>query len=285
MIYIKQKADVWRRFRIVVFKKVWLLFFLLPVFWQSTSAYAQSPWIFGLHTKSNSSILSTGLFLGQVLVNSSLGLITDGAISGGSNWTIGSVHFINMKDNGELVDYQIANPYTATSYNLFNDMELGLKLGWQGSESPVGLWVFGAYGLNKYRLRFLGEHEYSKHKLQSLRTGLGVKISPLKFLLDEYDWCPIIELGTTYINNFSYKGPNGSDKDQINNGIRTNYGIGAQFGEDSEYGSVMLSLDMAHYNLFNTKYTPDGGFWYPYANFKSKDFIVSLSLTLNLSFD
>lgn len=98
--------------------------------------------------------------------------------------------------------------------------------------------------------------------------------------MDEYDWCPVIELGTTYVYNFKYKGPYSSDIDQLNNGMRTTYAIGAQFDEGAQ--SIMLCMDMAHYNLFNKSYTPDNGFWYPYANFKNSDLYFSLRYSVTI---
>lgn len=109
-----------------------------------------------------------------------------------------------------------------------------------------------------------------------------MRLSPLCFLMEEYDWCPIIEVGTTYVYNFSYKGPNGSDKDQINNGMKTSYSIGAQFSDGS---TLVVGFDMAHYNMFNKNYSPDGGYWFPYANFKNKDMNFYLRLNVRLADD
>ena len=52
-----------------------------------------------------------------------------------------------------------------------------------------------------------------------------------------------------------------------------NYAIGAYI---EDFGAILVKFDMAHYDLFNKDYTPDGGFWYPYANFKNKDFNIFL---------
>ncbi len=242
----------------------------------------KSPWIFGLHTRSNSVITNDVLGLADILVNTAITSLTEGAVP--TELSFIDYHYVSVKDNGEPLKYQRNNPYGFTSYDLFNDLEVGLKFGWQGAESPIGFYVYGAYGINQYKLRFIGEQDYNKHKLQNLRLGVGIRISPLNFLLEEYEWCPIVDIGTTYVNNFSYKGPYGNDKNQINNGLRSYYGIGALFGERGTV-SVMLCLDMANYDIFNKDYTPDNGFWYPYANFKSTDLNVSLKLGINLVWD
>ena len=273
------------RFRIVchgndgITKRVGVLAIPLLLFCSSPVSAQENPWFFGLHTRSNSVLTNDLLAIGDVLVNEAIASATDGAAS--ADFILYNLHYVKLEDNGEVVDFKRNNPYGYTSYDLFNDIEAGIKFGWQGAQSPIGAYVYAAYGINQYKLRFLGERDYNKHKLQSFRAGVGVRISPLRFLLDDYEWCPLVELGTTYVNNFSYKGPNGSDTDQINNGMRSSYAIGAQFGEEGEF-SVMLCMDMAHYDIFNRNYTPDDGFWFPYANFKSKDMNFSLRVTLNI---
>lgn len=256
---------------------VWLvILFLCSI----TPVHSQdNPWFFGIHTRSNHVLTNDVLAIADMLVNVAIASATDGAAS--TDYSLYNYHYVNLEDNGEKIDFKRNNPYGFKAYDLFNDIEAGLKVGWQGAESPVGIYLYGAYGCNQYKLRFLGERDYNNHRMQSLRTGVGIRISPLRFLLEDYNWCPIIELGTTYINNFSYKGPNGNDKDQINNGMRSSYAIGIQFGEEGT-GAIMLYMDMAHYDIFNRNYTPDGGFWYPYANFKSEDMNFSLRLTYNI---
>ena len=237
-----------------------------------------NPWFFGIHTVSNNVWMNDVLALADALINIPISNATNGDAP--VDFTAFQYHYMSLKDNGEAVDFKQNNPYGFKAYDLFNNMEFGAKVGWLGSVSPIGAYVYGAYGINQYKLRFLGERDYNKHKLQSLRAGVGIRISPLYFLVEDNDWCPIFEVGTTYVHNFKYKGPNGSDINQINNGVRTSYAAGVQFNEGA--GSVMVCFDMAHYDIFNRNYTPDGGFWYPYANFKNKDMNFSLRVTLNI---
>lgn len=237
----------------------------------------ENGWIAGVYTNSNNVWTNDILQTAGLLLNIPLALATNGAAS--YDLDVVNWHFIDMEDNGEDIDFKLNNPYGFKAYDLFNDMEFGIKLGWQGSQSIVGGYVYGAYGMNQYKLRFLGDDGYTKHRLQSWRLGVRMRLSPFYANIDEHGWCPIIELGTTYVNNFKYKGPYGSDKNQINNGMRTYYAVGVSF----ETYDIMLCLDMANYDIFNRKYTPDGGFWYPYANFKDRDF--NISLKMNLKFD
>lgn len=237
----------------------------------------ENPWIIGLYTHSNHFITNNVLALASLGINMPVASLTEGAAT--MDFNLYNFHYMDVTDNGEGVDFDRVNPYGFTAYDLFNEIECGLKFGWQGAESPIGLYFYGAYGLNQYKFRFLGEQNYSKHRLQSVRLGVRTRLSPLVYLLEDYEWCPILEVGTTYVHNFKYKGPNNSDMDQINNGMRTYYAVGAQF---SDHWSAMLCLEMANYDLFNRNYTPDGGFWYPYANFKNKDIQISVRFNVSL---
>ena len=227
----------------------------------------------GLYTSSNHVLTHDVLQLATWAVNIPLTELTRRSMS--RDFALYRLHYMSLEDNGEAIGFKASNPYGFTSYDLFNSLEWGLKIGWRGSESPIGIYATGGYALNQYKLRFLGEHEYSKHKLQSWRAGLILNLSSYSFFMDELDWgfAPFAEIGTTYVYNFKYKGPNDSNIDQINNGIRMNYAIGAYI---EDFGAILVKFDMAHYDLFNKDYTPDGGFWYPYANFKNKDFNIFL---------
>lgn len=246
----------------------------LSIFFSALPAKSQeNGWIAGVYTNSNNVWTNDILQTAGLLINIPLAIATDGA----ATWDLSAIdfHYMKMTDNGEKIGYKGNHPYGFRAYDLFNDMECGLKFGWQGAQSPIGGYVYGAYGINQYKLLFLGDEDYTKHRIQNWNIGVRVRISPLYSNLGEHGWCPIIELGTTYVYNFKYKGPYDSDKKQINNGMRTFYAIGATIGENRAY-DVMLCLDMANYDIFNRNYSPDGGYWFPYANFRDKDMNISL---------
>lgn len=236
-------------------------------------ANAQWPISIGLYTSSNHVLTHDVLQLATMAANIPLTKLTHRRMS--RDFALLNIHNMSLEDNGEAIGFKASNPYGFTSYDLFNSLEWGLKIGWRGSETPIGLYATGGYALNQYKLRFLGEHEYSKHKLHSWRAGFILNLSAYQFFLDDLDWkfAPFAEIGTTYVYNFKYKGPNDSSIDQINNGIRMSYALGAYI---EDFGTILVKFDMAHYDLFNKDYTPDGGFWYPYANFKNKDFNIFL---------
>lgn len=235
------------------------------------TANAQWPISIGLYGSSNHVLTHGVVQLATIAASIPLTALTQRNMS--RDFALFRGHYISMKDNGEPVSFKASNPYGFTSYDLFNDLECGLKVGWRGLESLLGIYATGGYAINQYKLRFLGEHEYNKHKLQSWRAGLILNLSAYSFFLDDLDWdfAPFAEIGTTYVYNFKYKGPNNNDIDQINNGLRMNYALGTYI---EDFGTLLVKFEMAHYDMFNKDYTPDGGFWYPYANYKNTDFSI-----------
>lgn len=237
------------------------------------TANAQWPISIGLYGNSNHVLTHDVVQLATMAASIPLTSLTHRGMS--RDFALFRGHYMSMKDNGEPIGFKASNPYGFTSYDLFNEVECGLKIGWRGYESILGIYATGGYAINQYKLRFLGDHEYNKHKLQSWRFGLMLNLSAYNFFLDDLDWefAPFAEIGTTYVYNFKYKGPNNNDIEQINNGLRMNYALGAYI---EDFGTLLIKFEMAHYDMFNKDYTPDGGFWYPYANFKNKDFNIFL---------
>lgn len=264
-----------KRVKIVVESlPLWIRSLLLGVVLSTTPLYVlsqENPWFFGIHMMSNNVWMTNVLSLAEALINVPIANATQGKAP--VDFTVAQYHYMTMKDNGEKVGIKRNNPYGFKAYDLFNSLEFGFKVGWLGSVSPIGIYVSGAYSLNQYKLCFLGDLDYNLHRIQSLRPGVGIRVSPLYFLMEEHEWCPIFEVGTTYVYNFKYKGPNENDIHQLNNGMRTSYALGVILNGGAS--SVMVSFDMSHYDLFNRSYTPNGGFWFPFANFKSKDMNIS----------
>ena len=106
-----------------------------------------NPWFFGIHTRSNNVLTNDVLAIADMFVNVAIASATDGATS--TEFSLYNYHYVNLEDNGEKIDFKRNNPYGLKAYDLFNDIEAGLKVGWQGAESPVGIYLYGAYGCNQ----------------------------------------------------------------------------------------------------------------------------------------
>lgn len=243
-------------------------------------AYAQdNPWVLGLYTKSNNVYVDNLMKVGEVLVNSALSNVHDQALS--YELMPYNYHYVKMENNDGEIDVKRNSAYGFTAYDLFNDFEVGLKAGWYAQGSPLGAFLYGTYGLNQYKYRFPDEQNYSRSQLQNIRVGVGLKIIPLVALLEDEGWSPLVEIKSSYIINFSYSGPKGNDLDQVKNGFRTSIAIGTIIGDD-ELMSVLLYMDMAHYNIFDNNYSADGGLTHPYSGFKSKDMNFGVRLNFHL---
>lgn len=185
--------------------------------------------------------------------------------------------FAKIKVNGQKIDYDGNNFFGFKAVDLFRDFEYSLKFGWQPQQIPVGVYARVGYRHENFETRFSNEDEWTKHRLNCLRPGIGIRISPLENMIDDYDWCPIIEIGSTYDYYLSYKGAYGEDKDQLNNGTSMSIGIGAKFRTGS---AIMLTVDRQNYDLFNKDFTVNGV--KPFENVETSRLNIQLSMSLGL---
>lgn len=185
--------------------------------------------------------------------------------------------FNKIKVDGQKVDYDGNHFFGFKAVDLFRDFEYNLKLGWQPSQIPVGFYAKVGYRHENFETKLPDENEWTKHRLNCLRPGIGIRISPLENMIDDYKWCPIIEIGSTYDYYLSYKGVYGKDKNQLNNGVSTCIGVGAKFRTGA---AVMLTFDRQNYDLFNKDFTVDGV--KPFENVETNHFNIQLSMSLGL---
>lgn len=182
-----------------------------------------------------------------------------------------------IKVNGQKVDYEGHNTFGFKAVDLFRDFEYSLKFGWQPRQIPVGFYARVGYRHENFETRLTDNDDWTKHRINCLRPGLGIRISPLENMLEESGWCPIVEIGGYYDYYLSYKGAYGDDKDQLNNGVSANIGIGIK-GESGT--AIMLTFEKENYDLFNKDFTVNGV--KPYADTKSTHFNISLSCSIGL---
>lgn len=186
-------------------------------------------------------------------------------------------HVKYENENGKMNVNQ-GNWFGFKSKDMFANVRYGFHVGWQPKEFPFGVYVSGEYGFNKFRLDYDDSGFETKFKFHSVQPGIGVRLAPLAV---RHDWTPILDVSMIYNYTFSLTGPFNNDKSQINNGIRSHYGIGARFGNTT----IVAGFEKEHYNRFNQDFTPDGGVSYPYKNVKSKAFNIFLNLSLRLDDD
>lgn len=254
-----------------------LLFVGLAFTGGSVAANAQNGWFYGLDgTASN-------FYTSQVLslVESGINSLTKQPLYGSH---LGFTSF-KIKENGDKVDLKYGDPYGFSMADLLNDVEFGVKVGYMSPTSPIGAYVKAYYGFERFKTKFIWDTDYMKHKIHSFIPGVGIRISPFVNMLDDNGWYPFAELGTSYVYRIKYDGPYGTDKDQLNNGMRMSYAIGAGIEDDDRdcVWTVLLGMDMDNFDFFNKDYSTDGGTTKPFAYTSSHNYYFYLKL--NVTFD
>lgn len=104
---------------------------------------------------------------------------------------------------------------------------------------------------------------------------------PFRSMLENHNWSPFVDFGTTYNDVFNVKAPYDNDKSQFGNGMATSYGIGARIIDDYEERSynIMLSVSLPHYDYLRRDFKLADGTM-PYEHIKSKNYSISLSFQL-----
>lgn len=181
----------------------------------------------------------------------------------------------NLKADGAKVKIDKGNYWGFKKKDMFSNFQYGLKFGWQPELSPFGIFLTCAYQHRQFKVLLNPEVDgWSKFKLNYVRPGIGIRITPCISLLKYNGWSPIIEIGTGYNYNFKCSAPNENPKDQFENGMTTSFGAGVRFYNVSISGGAEID----NYNLFNKDFTPDGGITYPYKNINSKHITIFVSV-------
>lgn len=178
----------------------------------------------------------------------------------------------NLKDNGKKVDVKDPNYWGFKARDLFGYMEFGTKVGWHGPYSPIGVYGQCYYNIKNERIRFDHDLDYGNYRSDMLKIGGGIRVIP--WFKEEGSL--FLEVGSTYNMVTNCKTPYGNDKKQFNNGASTDFAIGYTWIGESSNRTLTIGTNINHYNFFNTEYSNDGGYYYPYANTKSTSLSVYL---------
>lgn len=254
-----------------------LLLMLAAMLLMPSKISAQGRFILGVESNSGNFWSGTLLGLPTTFINGMIQAFLgydEEEIGGGSAYTF---RFNRIKMNGQKMDYDGNLFFGFKAKDLFRDFEYSLKLGWQPEQIPVGFYARIGYRHENFQTRMSEADEWTKHRLNCLRPGICIRISPLENMIGNYGFCPIVDIGSNYDYYLSYKGRYGNDKSQLNNGVSTFIGIGLKDGNGN---ALMLTYDRQNYNLFNKDFTIDGV--KPYEDTQTKHFNFALSLSLGL---
>ena len=236
-----------------------------------TSAKAESDFNFNLYGGSTN-------FWSNTLFQLPASFLSDGAslLISGMPYYGGSYRYeiFRLKEAGEKVPIYSGKFFGFKAKDLFSNVQYGLKVGWSPKFSPFGVYISCAYQFRRFEADFsqIGPTTY---KFNSVRPGIGIRITPFIGLLEDEKWCPILEIGTSYNYNFKTKGAYDNAKDQFNSGMISTFGIGMRNQKVAISGGVELD----HYNVFNTDFTPDDGITFPYADVKSTHLNIFISVS------
>ncbi len=237
----------------------------------STNICAEKDFNFTMYGGANN-IWSNTLFQFPASVISDLttGLINDEDYIGGSY----RYELFNIKQDGEKVNMYKGRFFGFRAKDLFSNIQYGLKFGWAPKFSPFGIYVSCAYQFRRFEAEF-DDTGHQTYKLNSVRPGVGIRLTPFIGRVEEDSWSPILEVGTSYNYYFNVKGAYDNNKDQFNSGMISTFALGARNPDISITGGVEID----HYNLFNKSFTPDAGLTFPYANVKSSHITIFISFT------
>lgn len=235
----------------------------------STDAHAESDFNFTLYGGS-SNFWSNTLF--QIPING-LSNLTNYLVNGeGSLGGAYRLDLLSIKEGGNKVSIYQGKFFGFKAKDLFSDIQYGLKLGWAPKFSPFGVYVSCAYQFRRFEGDF-SQIGHNVYKLNSIRPGIGIRVTPFISLVEDDKWSPIVEIGTSYNYYFNTKGPFDNAKDQFNSGMISTFAVGAR----SKYVSITGGVEIHQYSIFNKKFSPDNGITLPYADVKTNLLTIFVS--------
>jgi hypothetical protein len=239
----------------------------------SLPTLAQSDFFFNLYGGANNLWSNTFLQLPTSIINSyiSSAINDEDETFGGGAYRY---DIFTIKNNGDKVALDDGDYWGFKGKDMFSNVQYGLKFGWQPELSPFGIYISCAYQFNKFSAQWV-PNEWDKYKIHSVRPGIGIRITPFVNMLDEYEWSPILEVGTSYNYYFSCKAPYNNDKSQFNNGMISTFALGVRFYEDY---SFTAGVELNHYSMFNTDFTVDG-LTFPYKDIKTSKTTIFFSVS------
>ncbi|MDE5971786.1 MAG: hypothetical protein K2G94_03470 [Muribaculaceae bacterium] len=206
----------------------------------------------------------------NIISNLTTGLISDQDYRGGSY----RYEIFNVRQCGHKAKINNGRYFGFKARDLFSNIQYGLKIGWAPKFSPFGIYVSCAYQFRQFRAQFEG-YSMEKYQFNSIRPGVGIRLTPFISLVEDDKWSPIVEIGTSYNYYFKTKAPFNNDKSQFNSGMISTFAIGLR----NENISITGGVELDHYNLFNTKFSPDGGSTHPYNRVNSRHITIFIGFS------
>lgn len=139
------------------------------------------------------------------------------------------------------------NPMGITAQELFNNVQLGMKIGYQ-TYTPgffnIGIYASGHYKLDQFKVGY-SDDGMGYHRAQRLLVGATVLFSLGSMSQSSR---VIIETGCRYSIGLNYKSPTSTDSDQLNNGIVSHFAI--KLANRGMMQNIGLFADINHFDMW-----------------------------------
>ncbi|MBQ8362025.1 MAG: hypothetical protein IJX44_08790 [Bacteroidaceae bacterium] len=143
------------------------------------------------------------------------------------------------------------NPMGITARELFNNMQVGLKLGYQ-TYSPeffnFGLYSSAHYKVEQFEVGY-NDDNMDYHRAQRMLFGATALFS---FGNMGQASRVIVEAGCRYSMRLGYTSPLGEEKKQLNNGLVSHYAV--KFASRGLWQNIGIYADINHFDLWNDSY-------------------------------
>lgn len=149
--------------------------------------------------------------------------------------------------NTDGVKAKTMNPMGLTARELFNNVQTGIKVGYQ-TYSPefvnAGIYASAHYKLDQFQVGIDDDH-MTNHRTQRVLVGATVLLS-----LGSMGQASrvIVEAGCRYSVGLAYKSPLGTDKKQLNDGLVSHFAI--KLASRGMMQNVGVYADINHFNLW-----------------------------------
>jgi len=256
-------------------KRIAFILVCLLVFARPTVVNAQSDFFFNIYGGSTNLWSSMYLQLPANYINALIDQAIDGETDGYSGGAL-RYEIFKMKNDQGKIKVDNGSYWGFKSKDMFRNVQYGLKFGWQPQLSPFGIYISCAYQFNKFSALFDSNmDEWTKFKIHCVKPGIGIRITPFINMLENENWSPCIEVGTSYNYHFSCNAPYDSNMNQFNNGMTSTFAAGVRL----EYLSITGGVELDHYSLFNQDFTVDNGVTYPYKGLETSNLTIFLSIS------
>ena len=145
------------------------------------------------------------------------------------------------------------NPMGLTAREMFNNIQTGLKLGYQTYRPEFfncGIYATAHYKMEQFKVGYDSDNMFN-HRIQRVLVGATALVSLGSMKQPQR---VIIEAGLRYSIPLTYKSPNGNGKSMLNEGYSSHYAV--KIASRGMLQDIGIFADIDHFNLWKN-YKPN----------------------------